>query len=77
MYAMFVDVVGIAVSEARLMSSDETWTRQPYTRKQLDDLCRIELDMSPDEIRRRVRATSCPAYPGAYLELHGIHFQAD
>ena len=77
MYAMFVDVVGIAVSEARLITSAETWKRQPYTRKQLNDLCCIELDMSPDEIRRRVRATSYPGYPGAHLELHGISFQAD
>lgn len=41
-----------------LPKSPESWTRKPYTRKQLNALCELSYDMPPEEIKRRVRATT-------------------
>lgn len=65
MYALFVEVIGGALAGAPLAASDETWTRKPYTRRELDDLCRLDRDMDDAEIARRIRATTFPGYPGA------------
>lgn len=54
----------------------ETWRRAPYTRRQLNELCRVSPEMPDEEVRRRVRATSYPGMPGAYLELAGARFAA-
>jgi methionyl-tRNA formyltransferase len=55
--------------------SVERWKREPYTRKQLNELCIITEDMSDEEVRRRVRATSFPNMPGAYIEKGGYKFE--
>jgi methionyl-tRNA formyltransferase len=52
----------------------ETWTREPYTRKQLDELCVITEDMSDEEVARRVRATTFPGMSGAFIEKGGRKF---
>ncbi len=54
--------------------SKEKWTRKPYTRKELDDLCRIHPSMSAQEIQRRVKATAYPGMPGAYVILGNEKF---
>jgi len=77
MFAMFVDVVGGAIVASRLPKSDETWKCSPYTRTSVDKLCRIEKDMNPDEILRRIRATNESGHSGAYIELCGVRFYAD
>lgn len=38
--------------------SKEQWTRKPYTRKQLNELCELRSDMSEKEIERRIKATT-------------------
>jgi methionyl-tRNA formyltransferase len=53
------------------------WTRKPYTRKELDELCVITKDMSDREVARRVRATTYPNMPGAYIRLGGYKFDAN
>ena len=58
-------------------ASSLAWQRRPFTRRELDELCRVTPDMAADEVRRRVRATTYPGYPGAYLDLHGIRFVAE
>jgi methionyl-tRNA formyltransferase len=55
--------------------SNEIWKRKPYTRKELDALCEITEDMSDDEVRRRVRATTYPNMPGAYIKKGGHKFE--
>ena len=49
--------------------SNETWTRKPYTRSDLDELSRVTLGMDVNEIRRRVKAMEFPGAPGAFIEL--------
>lgn len=61
-----------------LPSSKENWTRQPYTRKELQALCRIEEGTGVEEIRKRIRATKYDKH-WAYLEIDGMkfHYQED
>lgn len=54
--------------------SSENWTRQPYTRRELNELCRIDCDMPEREVNRRIRATVFPNAPGPFVELHNIRF---
>jgi len=51
------------------------WTRSPFTRRQLDELCRIEPGMTEAEIRRRIRATTFPGAPGPFVEIGGCRFE--
>lgn len=72
---LFGEVVSEIVRGRPLPKSQETWTRRPYTRKELNALCRIEPDMTAEEVRRRVRAVTFPGAPGAYLEIAGLRFE--
>lgn len=74
MLDMFHDVAGRLATGAALPAAPRSWTRRAFTRRELNMLCRIAPDASVEEIRRRVRATSYPGYPGAVLELGGIPF---
>ena len=57
-----------------LPTSDEKWTRTPYTRKELDALSEITPDMSSDEMERRIRATTYDK-PWAFVTINGRTFQ--
>jgi methionyl-tRNA formyltransferase len=74
-WALFNELLPVMEKHQSLPSSQETWTRRAYTRKELNDLCRLDLRMSPEEIQRRVRATTFPGYPGAYFEVDGLRFE--
>ena len=55
--------------------SDEKWEVKPYSKKQLQDLSKIEPSMDESEVRLRVRATDYSSqYDGAYIELAGEKF---
>lgn len=41
-----------------LPQSAETWTRKPYKRKDLDELCELRPGMSEEEVQRRIKATT-------------------
>ncbi|MEP6667787.1 MAG: formyltransferase family protein [Chthoniobacter sp.] len=68
---LYYQVIGRLLTGQPLPESQETWQRQPYTRRELDALCRVTPDMPPEEVARRVRATYYPGYPGPYLESGG------
>ena len=76
-YISFVDIFPLILSKSPLPKSEEVWKRKPFTRKELNELCRITKDMPEDEIKRRVRATAYPNMPGAFIELAGIKFLAE
>lgn len=73
---LFQDVMTDVLRGVPLARAAESWTRTPYTRRQLDALCRVTPDMTPEEIHRRVRATAFPGAPGAVVELGGVRFAA-
>lgn len=60
--ALFYDVMGRVAMGEILSAGDETWSRQPYTRKELNALAIISPDFPADEISRRVRATTYGAW---------------
>jgi len=51
-----------------LPESEEKWSKKPYTRKQLDELCHISADMSPEEIEKRIRVTTYKT-PWAFTKI--------
>jgi methionyl-tRNA formyltransferase len=71
---LFYEIGSSIVAKSDLPVSRETWKRKPYTRRELNSLCKLMPNMSPDEVRRRVRATSYPGYPGPYIEVGGFRF---
>ena len=76
MLDLFKEIIDLMARGADLPVSDEHWTRTPYTRRELNELGRIEPGMSPDEVRRRVRAMAYPGAPGAFVEVGGVRFWA-
>lgn len=76
-FALFVQVMGDVLTGKDLPSSSLQWARLPYKRIELDALCKIKQGMGTDEIKRRVRATSYPGMPGAYIMLGGEKFLSE
>jgi methionyl-tRNA formyltransferase len=72
---LFYEVLDYIIRHDSLPRCDENWTRKPYTRKQLEELCRITTNMSKQEIERRIKATKFPGMPGAYIEIYGYKFE--
>ena len=70
----FRDVMDQYIRTGTLKITDDRWARRPYTRKELNDLCVLTLDMSEAEMRRRIRAVDYPGMPGAYIEIYRIRF---
>jgi methionyl-tRNA formyltransferase len=55
---LFYEIVGGISSGQPLPSSDEKWTRKPFTREEFNELFIITPDMSEEEIAKRIRATT-------------------
>ena len=74
MLALYHDIV-TAIATGRPLPEDAgSWSRQPFTRAQLNELCTILPDMPREEIDRRIRATVYPGRPGPKLLLGGVEF---
>ena len=71
---LFHAIVGSIIRGDELPRSDERWTREPFTRRQLDDLGKITPDMTREEIARRIRATSYRDWQPT-IELGGYTFR--
>ncbi len=75
LYRLFQDVLETILTKDELPACGEVWKRRPFTRRQLEDLCRVDIHMPPEEIGRRIRATTYPGMPGAYMEWMGYKFE--
>jgi len=75
LFSLFIEVIDYIAKHKNIPHSEETWKRKPYTRRELEDLCKIDLNMNKDEIERRIRATTFPNMPGAYIEIHRHKFE--
>lgn len=53
---------------------DEKWKRKPFTRKELNKLSEINLEMSESEINARIRATYFPNMPYPFIIVNGNKF---
>ena len=74
---LFYDIVAGILKDLPLPSSDESWQRVPYRRSELNALCEIRAGMEGDEIQRRIRATTFPNAPGAFVDIEGHKFYFD
>lgn len=72
--SLFYDICHHILDESELPQSSDKWQRKPYTRKELNDLCKIDPEMDNEEIERRVKAVTFPDAPGAYIEIDGMKF---
>jgi methionyl-tRNA formyltransferase len=72
---LFYEIMDHIIKHNSLPECREKWAREPYTRKELEELCIITNDMSEEEIERRIKATQFPRMPGAYIELYGYKFE--
>ncbi len=72
---MFYDIMDIIISGQELTPCGEKWERPPYQRKELNELCKLNLTMSAEEMKRRVKAVTFPNAPGAYIEINGMKFE--
>lgn len=64
-FIAFVKMLPYILRGEALPRSEETWQRRPFTRQDLNALCRLTRDMDEDEVRKRTRATEYPGMPGA------------
>lgn len=71
--ASFLTILDHIESGKDLPQSDLNWTRKPYTRKQLNALCELKLDMDEIEVARRIKATTFDRY-WAYYKINGKKF---
>ncbi len=74
---MFIEISSLIAAGEPLPVSPDSWRRRPYTRRELNALCRITGDMEADEVARRVRAVTYPGAPGAFIDVHGYRFAHD
>ncbi|PTW50382.1 formyltransferase family protein [Rhodovulum kholense] len=61
------------VDRARLENTAQHWAPKTYRLRDLEDLKRLDPEMTEEEIARRIRATSFGRY-GPFIELHGKRF---
>lgn len=54
----FYDIVTMVAAGKPLPTSPERWQREPFRRDELNELCEIRADMPPEEVQRRIRATT-------------------
>jgi len=54
----FIEIFKVIANGETLPIADETWKRKAYTRKDLNALCEIKIDMPEEEIERRIKAST-------------------
>tara|TARA_A100001388_G_C28481157_1_gene362407 strand:- start:275 stop:613 length:339 start_codon:yes stop_codon:yes gene_type:complete len=54
---LFYEIINYLHKGKTLPKSNEKWSREPYSRKDFDELNNIQIDMDSSEIKRRIRAT--------------------
>ena len=69
----FLEVIKLISENKGLPHSDEVWTRKPYTRRELNELCKLDFSMSEEEFRLRIKATTYKE-PWAFIEFFGYKF---
>lgn len=72
---LFYDVFGYYLKHGDLPESNKEWGKRLYTRKELNELCRIRDGMSWTEVKKRIKATNFPNMPKAYIQMFGYRFE--
>lgn len=75
MFSLFAETMDYILKNNKLPVCSEEWKRKPYLRKELEDLCKVGVNMTGKEITRRIKATAYPNMPGVYLDIGGYKFE--
>lgn len=75
LYGMFIEIIDYILLNDKIPECDEIWKRKPFTRKELEKLCELELNMSEDEIKKRIKATYYNGMPGPYIKINNYKFE--
>lgn len=70
---LFYKLTSDLLTNQPLPNSHENWTRKPYTRKQLNELCELRPDMDKDEVDLRIKATTYGAKVWAVMKTEKIN----
>jgi methionyl-tRNA formyltransferase len=73
--SLFHDICCTIARGGPLPVAEASWSRRPYTRREMNALREITPGMDPDEVRRRVRAMTYPGYPGPTLVMGEVSFE--
>jgi methionyl-tRNA formyltransferase len=76
MLGLYHDVLTRLLTRGSLEPNGLTWSRPPFTRRELEALTVVEPAMRPEEVRRRIRATTYPGKPGPHVMVGGERFVA-
>ena len=71
---LFYEILGKILSDNPLPISNENWIRKPFTRVELNELSIIKQTMTPQEIDKRIRATSYENFQPT-IEIHDHIFE--
>jgi hypothetical protein len=55
---LFYEIIGKILQGEELPISTEKWEREPFPRKEFNELCKITPEMDNAQIKRRIRATN-------------------
>lgn len=75
LFLLFSEVIESILKKEALPDCREVWKRKPYTRRDLEELFRIDFKMSKDETAKRIKADTFPNMPGAYIDISGYRFE--
>ena len=53
------------------------WGELKFTRKMFLEMCRVDLNMSQEEITKRFKATSMPGHHNLYIDFNGYRFRIE
>lgn len=68
MLALFQDICGKIWSGEPLSTSEDGWSRKPFTRTEFEQLRVVTPNMDEREVTRRKRAVTYPGFPGIVEE---------
>jgi methionyl-tRNA formyltransferase len=71
---LFYEMAGLIIQGRDLPTSEERWTRKPFSRKEFNELGMITPEMHQEEIAKRIRATSFGRWK-PMVEIQGFLFE--
>ena len=70
MFELFKQEISKFLKYKKIKFSKEKWKRKAYKRKDLNNLCKLNLNMSPKQISRRIHSIYHPKYPLPYFIIN-------
>jgi methionyl-tRNA formyltransferase len=71
---VFFELVDNLIQGINPIASNETWQRKAYTRKELNSLCKLDVNMNKEEMDKRIKATTFGDQTWAHFDINGYPF---